>query len=126
LSLRAFDDFWRIFDDYQGIRGVIHSFSASQKELEAILKRNLYVGLNGIMTFTKDEAQLAAAKAVPIDRLLLETDAPFLTPAPERGTICRPKHVRATAEFLAGVRGESLQHIASIPTQNACSLFALA
>jgi len=121
----AFDDFWPIFDSYKGIRGVIHSFSATAKELEAIVKRDLYVGLNGIMTFTKDNEQLEAAKMVPSNRLLLETDAPFLTPSPYRGTICVPKHVRVTAEFLAKLRGETLEHIASTTTRNARQLFTL-
>lgn len=119
----AFDDFWPIFDSYKGIRGVIHSFSATEKELAQILQRGLYVGLNGIMTFTKDPAQLAAAKAVPLDRLVLETDAPFLTPTPYRGRMCEPKHVRVTAEFLAGLRGESLAELASQTTANAQQLF---
>lgn len=119
----AFDDFWPIFDEYQGLKGVIHSFSSNEKDLEQILKRGLYVGLNGIMTFTKDEAQLAAAKAVPLDRLVLETDAPYLTPAPYRGTICEPKHVRVTAEFLADLRGESLEKLAEASTHNAHMLF---
>lgn len=119
----AFDDFWPIFDEYEGLKGVIHSFSSNEKDLEQILKRGLYVGLNGIMTFTKDEAQLAAAKAVPLDRLVLETDAPYLTPAPYRGTICKPKHVRVTAEFLADLRGESLEKLAEVTTNNAHMLF---
>ena len=121
----AFDDFWPIFDSYKGIRGVIHSFSATQQDLVEILKRDLYVGLNGIMTFTKNEEQLAAAKAVPLNRLLLETDAPFLTPAPDRGTICEPKHVRTVAEYLAKLRGESLEAIAQATTHNAQVLFDL-
>ncbi len=125
----AFDDFWRIFDEYtaQGhpIRGVIHSFSATVKELDEALQRGLYIGLNGIMTFTKDAAQLEAAKRVPTDRLLLETDAPFLTPKPYRGTICKPKHVRLTAEFLAALRGEPLEHLADYSTANAHALFKL-
>lgn len=119
----AFDDFWPIFDEYEGLKGVIHSFSSNEKDLEQILRRGLYVGLNGIMTFTKDEAQLAAAKAVPLDRLVLETDAPYLTPAPYRGTICKPKHVRVTAEFLANLRGESLEKLADATTHNAHMLF---
>jgi TatD DNase family protein len=119
----AFADFWPIFDSYKGIRGVIHSLSADPQELAQILERNLYVGLNGIMTFTKKVEQLAAAKAVPLDRMLLETDAPFLTPAPHRGTICEPKHVRVTAKFLADTRGETLEHLASVTTQNAHALF---
>jgi TatD DNase family protein len=75
------------------------------------------------MTFTKDAAQLEAAKLIPLNNLLLETDAPFLTPAPFRGTICQPKHVVPTAEFLAGLRGESLEQIAVATTQNARKLF---
>jgi TatD DNase family protein len=121
----AFDDFWPVLDEYKGIRGVIHSFSAGPKELEQILERGLYVGLNGIMTFTKNSEQLEAAKQVSIARLLLETDAPFLTPAPHRGTICSPKHVRITAEFLAKLRGESLEKLATATTQNARDLFGL-
>jgi TatD DNase family protein len=121
----AFSDFWRIVDEYKGLRGVVHSFSAGQTELDEILARGLYVGLNGIMTFTKKADQLAAAKAVPVERLLLETDAPFLTPTPYRGTICQPKHVVVTAEFLSGLRGESLEELAARSTQNALTLFNL-
>lgn len=121
----AFTDFWPIIDTYKGIRGVVHSFSAGQTELDEILARDLYVGLNGIMTFTKDEKQLAAARAVPLQKLLLETDAPYLTPSPYRGTICEPKHVRVTAEFLADVRGENLHDLATATTRNAAKLFSL-
>lgn len=119
----AFADFWPIFDSYEHVRGVIHSFTAGQKELDEILARGLYVGQNGITTFMKDPAQLAAAKAVPLERLLLETDAPFLTPNPYRGTVCEPKHVRLTAEFLSQLRGIPLGQLAEISTQNAHDLF---
>ncbi len=121
----AFADFWPIFDEYQNLCGVIHSFSATQKELDEILQRGLYVGLNGIVTFTKDKAQLAAVQAVPMEKLLLETDAPFLTPTPYRGTINEPKHVRTVAEFLAQLRGESLEQLAAVITRNAQELFGL-
>lgn len=122
----AFEDFWPIFDAHPGIKGVIHSFSATTKELDQILNRGLYVGLNGIMTFTKNAEQLAAAKAVPLDRLVIETDAPFLTPVPFRGTICEPKHVRVTAQFLADLRGETFDVFANSTTQNAQLLFGVA
>ena len=121
----AWADFWPIFDEYKIKRGVVHSFSAGVKQLDAILNRGLYVGLNGIMTFTRDEAQLEAAKAVPLERLLLETDAPFLTPAVDRGKTCEPKHVRDIAQFLSALRGETLGQIAQATTSNAVGLFNL-
>lgn len=126
----AFDDFWKIFDEYkdgggQKIRGVIHSFSAGITEIEQILARDLYIGLNGIMTFTKDQNQLEAAKLTPLDKLLLETDAPYLTPAPYRGTICEPKHVSVTAQFLSRLRGETLEGLSAVTTQNAKLLFGV-
>ena len=121
----AFDDFWPIFDSYEGVRGVIHSFTATSKELDEALERGLYIGLNGIMTFSKNEEQLVAAKAVPLERLLLETDAPFLTPVPLRGKVNEPKNVVLTAEFLSKLRGESLEQIALASTNNAKELFQL-
>ncbi len=122
----AFEDFWPIFDtihQQSPFDGVVHCFSATERELNQSLKRGLYVALNGIMTFTKDEAQLDAAKMLPAERMLLETDAPFLTPKPLRGKICKPEHVVLTAQFLADLRGESLQSLADATTKNAKRLF---
>lgn len=121
----AWEDFWPIFDTYRNIRGVVHSFSAHRAHLDKILDRGLSVGLNGIMTFTKDDGQLEAAKAVPLERLLLETDAPFLTPAPFRRELCEPKHILTIAEFLAKLRGEKLDELATQTTGNAIKLFGL-
>lgn len=121
----AFEQFWPIFDDYQGVKGVVHSFTATTKELEQALDRGLYISLNGIMTFSKNEEQLLAAKQVPLDRLMLETDSPYLTPVPFRGKINEPKNVVVTAEFLAGLRNESVNDLAQATTQNAESLFGI-
>lgn len=119
----AFDDFFSILDDFEGVRGVVHSFTGTIAEMNEILRRGLYIGLNGIMTFTKDEQQLKMAQTVPLSKLLLETDAPFLTPKPFRGTICQPKHVRVTVEFLADLRRDSLYEIAKTTSGNAQTLF---
>jgi len=119
----AFSDFFRVLDDFEGVRGVVHSFTGTLDEMNEILHRGLYIGLNGIMTFTKEEKQLEMAKIVPLSKLLVETDAPFLTPKPFRGTICQPKHVRVTAEFLANLRGESIDELAQVTTKNAQQLF---
>lgn len=119
----AFDDFWPIFDRFNVKKAVIHSFTGVQSDVGHILQRDLYVGLNGIMTFTKVEAQLEAAKQIPLDKIVLETDAPFLTPKPFRGKICKPEHVKLTAAFLAELRGESLEQLATQSTINAQRLF---
>ena len=121
----AFEDFWPIFDSYSDIRGVVHSFTATTKELDQALSRNLLIGLNGIMTFTKDSNQLDAARAVPLSSLVLETDAPFLTPVPFRGKINEPKNVVLTAEFLAELRQEDLGILAEHTTKNAEKLFGI-
>lgn len=121
----AFNDFWPIFDNYQGIRGVVHSFTDSQKNLEALLARGLYVGVNGIATFTKQDDQKEMFKKIPIERLVLETDAPFLTPVPKRGTMNEPANVWLVAKFLAELRGQAIEDLARTTTQNAQKLFSL-
>jgi TatD DNase family protein len=121
----AFDDFWPIFDKYPGIRGELHSFTDSKENLQKALERGLYIGVNGISTFTKDEAQKDMYDAVPLDRLLLETDAPFLTPAPFRGKVNEPAKVKVIAEYHAQRRGISIEDIAKATSENAHALFAL-
>lgn len=121
----AFDDFWPIFDSYEGIRGVLHSFTDSQENMEKAIAKGLYIGVNGISTFTKDEAQKAMFDAIPLDKILFETDAPFLTPVPYRGKINQPAYVRIVAEYHATRRGISLEEIAKASTQNARALFQL-
>lgn len=121
----AFDDFWPIFDNFSGIKGVLHSFTDNQANLGKGLERGLYVGVNGISTFTKDVSQQAMFDSIPLDKLLLETDAPFLTPVPLRGKVNEPAFVRNVAEFHASKRGISLDEISATTTANAFALFAL-
>ncbi len=121
----AWDGFWPVFDSYSGIKGVIHSFSAGPDQLEQVLSRNLLVALNGLMTYTKDSTWIEAAKQVPLDKLVLETDAPFLTPVPYRGKRCEPKHVADTCQFLAELRNEDPVKLAAASTANAVKFFSL-
>jgi len=120
----AFDDFWPIFDSFEGIRGVLHSFTDSKANLEQAIARGLYIGVNGISTFTKDDVQKAMFNSIPLDRLLFETDAPFLTPAPFRGKVNQPAFVKNIAEYHAERRGIPVQEIAKATTENAHTLFA--
>jgi TatD DNase family protein len=121
----AFTDFWPVFDNFNGLRGVVHSFNATTKELDQALSRGLYIGLSGIPTFSRDEAQLAAVKAVPLNKVLLETDAPYLTPTPYRGKVNESKYIPVIAEFISSLRGEPLKSIAVFTTRNAERLFNL-
>jgi TatD DNase family protein len=121
----AFDDFWPIFDNFHGIRGELHSFTDTQLNLDEGLKRDLYVGVNGISTFTKDPIQRAMFATIPLEKLLLETDAPFLTPVPFRGKVNEPAFVRNVAEHQAVIRELPLEQIAAVTTANARALFAL-
>ena len=80
----AFDDFWAILDNSKDVRGVVHSFSSGSKDMKAIMGYGLYVGINGIITFSREEDLLESVKQAPLERMLLETDAPYLTPKPYR------------------------------------------
>lgn len=121
----AFDDFWPIYDDYKNIRGVLHSFTDTEANMLKAMERGLYIGVNGIVTFTKDADQLEMYKNIPLSRLLLETDAPFLTPSPYRGTICEPYHISVVADFLGGLRQVPILDLARATTENALRLFRI-
>lgn len=121
----AFDDFWPLFDNFHGVRGVLHSFTDSQENLDQAFARGLYVGINGISTFTKDPVQQKMYAAIPLEKMLLETDAPFLTPTPYRGTINEPAFVSDIAVFHAMVRGIQPIEVATATTANASTLFHL-
>lgn len=121
----AFDDFWPIFENYSGIRGVLHSFTDSTQNMERAVSNGLFIGVNGIATFAKNPEQRAMYQAIPLENLLLETDAPFLTPTPYRGTICKPEHVRVTAEFVSHLRGEAFERTTAATTMNAERLFGV-
>jgi TatD DNase family protein len=121
----AFDDFWPIFDNFKGIRGELHSFTDNQANLQEGLKRGLYIGVNGISTFTKDDTQIATFRSIPLNKLLLETDAPFLTPIPFRGKPNEPSYVKNIAQHHANIREITLESVAQATTANAHALFDL-
>ena len=121
----AFADFWRVLADYPAARGVVHSFTGRQADLDQALERGLNIALNGIVTFTKDPTQLEVFKAVPLESLVLETDCPFLSPVPNRGKTNTPGAVKDIAKFLANLRGESLEQLEAATTANAERLFAI-
>ena len=121
----AFTDFWPILANFPGTNGVLHSFTDTQDSLTRALEKGLYIGLNGISTFTKDPEQQRVFDAVPLEKLLLETDAPFLTPVPHRGTVNEPAFVRSVADYHAKRRGIDYEQFARTTSTNASTLFSL-
>jgi TatD DNase family protein len=121
----SFDDFWPILGNFQHVRGVLHSFTDSLSNMERGLLEGLYMGVNGISTFTKDVSQQEMYDAIPVDRLLFETDAPFLTPMPHRGKVNEPAYVRFVAQFHANRRNQTLNELVERTTHNAQQLFSL-
>ena len=121
----AYADFWPILENYPPVRGVLHSFTDSIENLQRAVSLGLYIGVNGIATFTNKTEQLDMYKAIPLSQLVLETDAPFLAPLPFRGKICKPEYVAETAKFLASLRNEDLDRLARATTDNATELFNL-
>lgn len=122
----AFKDFWPIFDEvsrYGKIRGVLHSFTDSKENLEQALRRDLFIGVNGISTFIKKPEELEMFDQIPISKILIETDAPFLAPKGERGKPNQPAFSKLIVEDLAKKRGISTEEAAKITSENSEKLF---
>jgi TatD DNase family protein len=103
--------------------GLVHCFSSSRALGEKAVELGLSISLSGILTFKKSEELRETARDLPLDRLLVETDSPFLAPMPHRGKRCEPAYVAQTAATLAGVKGIALADAARITTDNFFRLF---
>ena len=107
------------------VGGVIHCFTGGCDDARRYLDLGFHVSVAGIVTFKNADALRAAVRVVPGDRLLVETDAPYLAPVPHRGRRNEPAHVRLVAQAVAAVRGESLAAVAEATSTNARRLFRL-
>ncbi len=106
--------------------GVIHCFTEDWDFAQAALELGFYLSFSGIVTFNSAKQIQKVAASAPIDRILVETDAPYLAPAPYRGKINEPAYVKYTAEFVAGLRAMSLAELAERTTENFFRLFSRA
>ena len=123
----ADDDTIDILRDEMGkgaFTGLIHCFTGTQKLADAALELGLYISVSGIATFKNSGSLREVIKTVPLDRLLVETDAPFLAPVPHRGKTNEPAFVVHTAKMLAELKGVSPEDLASITTDNFFRLFS--
>jgi TatD DNase family protein len=106
-----------------GVRGVLHCFTGSYQLAKEALDLGFFVSLSGIVTFKNAQDLQHTARKLPADRLLVETDSPFLAPVPHRGKTCEPAFVADTARFVAGLRGVEAETLAQETTSNFFKLF---
>jgi len=125
----AFEDFWPIIDEFidkgAKIRGVVHSFTDSPENAAKSINHGFYIGVNGFSTFIKDDVLKNMYASLPLDKIILETDAPYLTPVPFRGKVNEPAFVRNIACFHASIRQISVDRVEKTTTTNVCELFNL-
>jgi TatD DNase family protein len=131
VSIHCRDAFKEAFEilDRVGLeepKGVFHCFTGTKEEANQALERGFYISISGIVTFKKATALQEVVKELPLDKMLIETDCPFLAPEPYRGKRNEPSYVVKTAEKIAALQNKTLEEVAQQTTQNAVTLFNLA
>jgi TatD DNase family protein len=114
----AWDDTFRILRDVTGNAGIIHCFSGGPEEAERLMEMGFYLGIGGVVTFPRSTELQEAVRRMPLDRLLLETDAPCLAPVPHRGQRNEPLFMIETARKVAELKETPLDEIAAVTTGN--------
>jgi TatD DNase family protein len=121
------NDLLDVLTPYGGkVRGVFHCFSESIEVAQRVLKLGFYVSFTGMLTFKRNTNLREMAAQLPLDRVMIETDCPYMTPEPHRGKRCEPAFVTHTAAALAAARGTTVEELAEKTTDNARRLFGLA
>lgn len=118
-------EIYDVIKEYPNLRGVMHCFSASFEWAMKFIALGFYIGIGGPVTFKNNLEAKEVAKNIPIDRLLVETDSPYLTPVPFRGKQNEPAYTRLVVEEIAKLRGLSLEEVSTMTTQNAMRLFKI-
>ncbi len=121
----AAEDLLKILGEYPGVRGVVHSFTGEWALAQRVLDLGFYLSVNGIVTFERSDALREAVARIPLERLLLETDCPYLAPVPLRGKRNEPSFVRSVAQAVAQIKKISFDAVAQVTTRNAQELFGL-
>ena len=120
----AHEDTYNLLKKYR-TKGVVHCFSGSAESAKEIVKLGMYIGLGGAVTFKNAKKPCEVAACVPGDRLLIETDCPYMTPVPHRGTRNDSSYIPLTAQKLAEIRGTTAQEIIDMTRENAKRLFSI-
>lgn len=118
----AHEDTMNLLKKYKP-KGVVHCFSGSAEMAKEIVKLGMYIGIGGAVTFKNAKKPVEVVEYLPLDRLLLETDAPYMTPVPYRGQRCDSSHIAYTAEKISEIKGIDVQELIDICNENAKKLF---
>lgn len=121
----AFECAMEVVSEYAPLDGVVHCFSEGVEEARECIEKGLYISLTGIVTFKNSEIMQRVAKVIPLEKIMVETDAPYLAPDPYRGKRNEPAYVLEVAEKIAELRGISFEEVAKQTTENAHNLFGL-
>ena len=105
------------------VGGVLHCFTESLEMAQAAMEMGFYISVSGIATFKSAKDLQAVIKEIPLDRLLVETDSPYLAPVPHRGEQNQPAYTRNVAEFVANLKGVSIEELERVTTENFFKLF---
>lgn len=124
-TLGVLADFSKVWKGDSDRIGVIHCFTRDERMAKAFLDLGFMISFSGIVTFRNADSLRAVAKMVPADRLLIETDSPYLAPVPHRGKRCEPAFVADTAALLADLRGATVEELAAQTSRNAEMLFGI-
>lgn len=120
----AHEDTLNILKKYKP-KGVVHCFSGSAEMAKEIIKLGMYIGMGGAVTFKNAKKPVEVIETIPLDRLVLETDAPYMTPVPFRGQRCDSAHIAYTAEKIEEIRGIAAQEVIDVCCENAKRLFKM-
>ena len=122
----AFQDIMAILKEHKPLfGGVMHCYSGSVENLKDVINLNLHIGLDGPVTFTNAKTPKEVASEVPLERLVIETDCPYLSPHPLRGTVNEPANLIIIADEIAKIRGMSKKHLLEVIYDNSCKLFKI-
>ena len=125
-SREAFNDTLEILKKHRPqYGGVMHCYSGSVENINDIINLNLYIGLDGPVTFTNSKTPKEVAAEVPLEKLVVETDCPYLSPHPLRGTVNEPANISLIVDEIANIRQMSKKHLLDVLYQNSCELFKL-
>ncbi len=121
----AHDDGMRIVKEFPTVKGVFHCYSGSAEMARQLVNMGWYIGFTGVLTFKNARKAVETAASIPLDRIVLETDCPFMTPEPYRGKRNDPGYLPKMAEKLAEIRGLSVEEAIQITTENAKRLYRI-